>query len=235
MRTAVLTSGGKDSILALHRIIESKLVSKEDLILVGVFPRNPESFMFHTVNLHVLEAIARCLGMPLFRAEVSGEEEREVLELEGALLDLEPEAICIGAIASRYQLKRVEKICRRHGFRLFAPLWGENPEKILREVASKFEAIIVSVSAMGLDESFLGRKIDQKCVEDLKIISGKYGVNLVGEGGEYESLVLDAPLFRKRIAIKRLEKLWHGSSGVAILREYEIEDKDISAGGELNP
>jgi predicted ATP pyrophosphatase (TIGR00289 family) len=227
MRTVVLTSGGKDSILALHRILDRKLVEKREIILFGVIPKNPESFMFHTVNLHMLDAISKCLEIPLFKAEVSGEEEREVLELEEALLNLDAEAICIGAIASRYQLKRIDAICKKHGLRLFAPLWGEEPEKILNEVANRFEAIITSVSAMGLDESFLARKIDHSCIEHLKMVSAKYGVSLVGEGGEYESLVLNAPLFRRRISIKKLEKTWRGSTGVAVVREYVLEDKDI--------
>ncbi|MCS7144156.1 MAG: diphthine--ammonia ligase, partial [Archaeoglobaceae archaeon] len=149
MRTALLTSGGKDSILALHRLLESHGIDEGDLTLVGVYPKNPESYMFHTVNLHMLEAIAKCLDLPLERIEVSGEEEKEVLELEKGLSKLKIDAICIGAIASRYQLSRVKKICDRLEIKLFAPLWGEEQERILKEVANKFEAIIVSVSAMG--------------------------------------------------------------------------------------
>ena len=233
MKTVVLTSGGKDSILALHRILDRKLAEKKELILVGAIPKNPESFMFHTVNLHMLDVISNCLEIPLFKVEVSGEEEKEVLELEEALLDLDVEAVCIGAIASRYQLKRIDAICKKHGFRLFAPLWGEEPEKILNEVAERFEAIIVSVSAMGLDESFLGRKIDHSCIQDLKRVSIRYGVNLAGEGGEYESIVLDAPLFRRRISVKKLEKKWCGSAGIVIVREHTLEDKDISKKGKL--
>lgn len=228
MNVAVLTSGGKDSILALHKILESNFVSKEELVLVGAFPMNPESFMFHTVNLHMLDEIAKCLDIPLLKVKVSGEEEKEVFELEKALMGLDVDALCIGAIASRYQFKRIESICKRGNFKLFAPLWGEDPEKILKEVASDFEAIIVSVSAMGLDESFLGRRIDLECIEELKRVNRRYGVNLAGEGGEYETLVIDAPLFRKRISIKKLEKSWKGSNGIAIVREYELEDKDIS-------
>ncbi len=233
MRTVVLTSGGKDSILALHRILDRELVGRKEVILVGAIPKNPESFMFHTVNLHMLDAISNCLEIPLLKVEVSGKEEREVQELEEALLNLDADAVCIGAIASRYQLKRIDAICKKHGFRLLAPLWGEEPEKILNEVAERFEAIIASVSAMGLDETFLGRKIDHSCIQDLKKASIKYGVNLAGEGGEYESLVLDAPLFRRRISIKKLEKIWHGSTGLAIVREFALEDKDISKRSRL--
>lgn len=220
MKIAVLTSGGKDSILALHRIAKFG-----DITLVTAIPRERESFMFHTVNLHMVEEVADCLNLPLRKFEVSGVKEKEVEELEKGMASLEIDAICCGAIASNYQLRRVEKICRSLGVELLAPLWGEEPERILEEVAKSFNAIIVSVSAMGLDESFLGRRIDEFCVEDLKRIAKRARINLAGEGGEYETLVLDAPLYRKRIIVREFEKSWEKVRGVAIVRKFEKIEK----------
>lgn len=220
MKIALLTSGGKDSILALHRIVNFGKIT-----LLTAFPENVNSFMFHTVNLHMIEAIAEALDLPLKKVPVSGVEEVEVEELERAISTLEVDAICCGAIASNYQLRRIRRVCNNLQLKLLAPLWGADPEKILREVADNFEVIIVSVSAMGLDESFLGRRIDKKCVEDLKKVAKRTGINLVGEGGEYETLVLDAPLYRKRIVIKKLEKKWENVRGVAVVREFEKIEK----------
>lgn len=220
MRIALLTSGGKDSILALHRI-----ANLGEIILVTAIPRKSDSFMFHTVNLHMVDAIAECLGLPLCKVFVSGVEEKEVEELEREISSLEIDAICCGAIASNYQLKRIEKICKNLGVDLLAPLWGEDQEKVLEEVARNFEAIIVSVSAMGLDETFLGRRIDEKCIEDLKKIAKRTRINLAGEGGEYETLVLDAPLYRKRIVVKKLEKKWEKVRGVAMVENFEKIEK----------
>lgn len=220
MRIALLTSGGKDSILALHRV--AKL---GEIILVTAIPRKADSFMFHTVNLHMVDEISECLGLPLRKVFVSGVEEKEVEELERGISSLEIDAICCGAIASNYQLKRVEKICKNLGVDLLAPLWGEDQERLLEEVARSFEAIIVSVSAMGLDETFLGKRIDEKCVEDLKKVAKRTRINLSGEGGEYETLVLDAPLYRKRIVVKKLEKKWEKVRGVALVREFEKIEK----------
>lgn len=220
MKIALLTSGGKDSMLALH-----KIASFGEVMLVTAIPRREDSFMFHTVNLHMLDAIADCLGLPLFKIEVSGVEEREVEELERGLSSLEIDAICCGAIASNYQLKRVERICKSLGVELLAPLWGKDQEEVLEAVAKNFEAIIVSVSAMGLEETFLGRRIDEECIEDLKRVAKRTRINLAGEGGEYETLVLDAPLYKKRIVIKDLEKRWERVRGVAIVREFEKIEK----------
>ncbi|MFN3383783.1 MAG: TIGR00289 family protein [Archaeoglobaceae archaeon] len=220
MRIALLTSGGKDSMLALHRV--AKL---GEITLVTAVPRKADSFMFHTVNLHMVDAIADCLGLPLRKVLVSGVEEKEVEELEKGISSLEIDAICCGAIASNYQLRRIKKICDDLGLELLAPLWGEDQEKILEEVAKNFEAIIVSVSAMGLDERFLGRRIDEKCVQDLKEVAKKIRINLAGEGGEYETLVLDAPLYKKRIVVKEIEKSWERIRGVAIVKKFEKIEK----------
>lgn len=220
MRIALLTSGGKDSMLALHRV--AKL---GEIILVTAVPRKADSFMFHTVNLHMVDAIANCLGLPLHKVFVSGVEEKEVEELEKGISSLEIDAICCGAIASNYQLRRIKKVCDDLGLELLAPLWGEDQEKILEEVAKNFETLIVSVSAMGLDERFLGRRIDEKCVQELKEVAKKTKINLAGEGGEYETLVLDAPLYKKRIVVKEIEKKWEKIRGVAIVREFEKIEK----------
>ncbi|TDA28532.1 MAG: TIGR00289 family protein [Archaeoglobi archaeon] len=220
MRIAVLTSGGKDSILALHKISDMG-----ELLLVTAIPEREDSYMFHTANLHMLDAIAKCLDLPLVKIKVSGIEEKEVEELKEGLSNLEIDAVCCGAIASNYQLSRIKRICDSLDLKLFAPLWGIEQERILNEVSQNFEAVIVSVSAMGLDESFLGMKLDKKGVERLKEVAKKTKINLSGEGGEYETLVLDAPLFKKRIIIKFLEKIWQNNRGVALVKDFEIIEK----------
>jgi len=216
MKVAALISGGKDSILALHKVAEKH----EVVSLVGIFPENEDSYMFHSVNLHMLDVVAESLGLPLKKLYVSGEEEKEVDELAGQIGEVEADALCIGGIESNYQKKRFEKVCREVGMKLIAPLWKANPEKLMYEVAEKFEAIIVSVSAMGLDESFLGRRIDKECIEDLKRLNEKYSVHLAGEGGEFETLVLDAPLYRFRIKVDSIRKFWDGVRGYCLIERY---------------
>ncbi|MDI6691181.1 MAG: TIGR00289 family protein, partial [Candidatus Bathyarchaeota archaeon] len=52
-----------------------------------------------------------------------------------------------------------------------------------------------------------------------------YGVSVVGEGGEYETLVLDAPFFKKRIRIVEAEKVWKNQSGYLLVTKAELENK----------
>ncbi|MET1123841.1 MAG: TIGR00289 family protein [Archaeoglobaceae archaeon] len=221
MRVAALVSGGKDSMLALHRVAEKHDVA----CVVTAVPERDDSWMFHTVNLHMVDAIAECLGKSVVKVPVSGEKEKEVEEFASALEGLEVDALCIGAVASRYQKERIEKVCDRLGFELIAPLWGEDPVKILREVSRKFEVLIVGVAAEGV-ERFLARKIDEELVEELLEVCEARGVNPVGEGGEYETLVLDAPLYNKKIKILKYDIIREGFRGYAVVRSYKFVSKN---------
>ncbi|MDI9646663.1 MAG: TIGR00289 family protein [Archaeoglobales archaeon] len=221
MRVAALISGGKDSILALHKIFDGN----EVIFLVSAIPERADSYMFHTANIHMVEAVAECLSIPLIKIRVSGEEEKEVEEFAEGLKDLDVDALCVGAIESNYQRRRVEKICKKLGFKLIAPLWKSNPENLLQEVAKKFEAIITSVSAEGLGREFLGRKIDEKLIKELLTLKREKGIHPAGEGGEYETLVLNAPLYKKRILIKDSEIIWRGVSGELVIKNYELVQK----------
>ncbi|MEM3698321.1 MAG: TIGR00289 family protein, partial [Archaeoglobaceae archaeon] len=66
---------------------------------------------------------------------------------------------------------------------------------------------------------------DEKCVEDLKKVAKRTGINLAGEGGEYETLVLDAPLYRRRIVVKEVEKRWEKVRGIALVKKFEKIEK----------
>ncbi|WP_457591729.1 diphthine--ammonia ligase [Geoglobus sp.] len=221
MRVACLISGGKDSMLALHMASEEH----EVVCLVSIHSKNPDSYMFHTANIELTNAIAIALEKPLLRVHVSGEEEKEVEELSEQLSVLDVDGIVIGGIRSEYQKKRFEFIAESMNADLISPLWHMDEEEIIREVGRRFEAIIVKTSAMGLDESFLGRRIDESLLDELSALNRKYGVNIAGEGGEYESLVLDAPLYRKRIEILDYEVAGDGLSKQMVIKSYKLVEK----------
>ena len=222
MKLATLVSGGKDSMLALHKAS----TEHEIVCLVGVISENPHSYMFHTYNLHLLDAISSCLHLPILKIPTKGEKETEVEDLERNLEILNVDGIVIGGIESEYQKRRFERICSKLGIELVAPLWKCDVWDMMREVVSKFETVIVSVSAMGLDERFLGKRLDENVLNELKILNEKYGLHVAGEGGEYETLVLDAPLYRKRIVIEDSKKVWQGDSGNLVVKEFRFEKKN---------
>ena len=221
MKLAALISGGKDSMLALHKAAENDEIA----CLVGVIPENPESYMYHTPNLHLLDAIAKCLDLPLHKVTTAGEEEKEVDDLIEGLENLDVDGLVIGGVESEYQKKRFERVCSALNIKMIAPLWHVDVLEMMKEVVEKFDCVIVKVSAMGLTEDWLGRKIDLECLKDLMELNKKYGIHLAGEGGEYETLVLDAPLYKKRIVVEDFDVNWKNYNGVFEIKRFRLEDK----------
>jgi len=225
VRVAVLATGGKDSTLALFRVLK---MGFEVECLVSMIPLREDSWMFHYPNIHLVDLFAEAVGFKLVKAETSGVKEEEVLDLERLVEKLDVEGVVSGAIASTYQKTRIEDICRHLGLEFVAPLWGENPLGILGEILDlKFEAIVTGVYAHGFDKEWLGRKIDEVAVADLVELNAQYGVSVVGEGGEYETLVLDGPLFKKRISITESDRVWKGESGHLLIANAKLEDKPV--------
>lgn len=142
------------------------------------------------------------------------------------LSTLKVEGVVSGAIASQYQKSRIDKICRELGLKSIAPLWQENPAKLLKELVKLgFTAVIMGVYAYGFDSNWLGRKIDAETVDALIELNRKYGISPVGDGGEYETLVLDAPYFKKKIQMLETEKKWSNHSGYLLVKRAELKNK----------
>ncbi len=223
MRVAVLATSGKDSTLALHRALSK---GYEVAFLACMIPAREDSYMFHYPNIHLIDLFAEAIGIPLVKAETSGVKELEVKDLKLLIGKLDVEGVISGAIASTYQKTRIEQICKQLKLKCITPLWQENPQNILREILDlKFEVIITGVYAYGFSAEWLGRKIDEDAVKALIELNRQYGVSLVGEGGEYETLVLDAPFFKKKITIVEAEKIWEKQSGYLIVRKAKLENK----------
>ena len=223
LRVAALVTGGKDSALALHRTLKRGYEVKH---LVTMVPQREDSWMFHYPNIHMADLFAQAVGIPLVKAETSGIKEAELTDLKQVLARLDVDAIVTGAIFSQYQKKRVDEICQELGLKHIAPLWHKAPLELLKEIVTlKMETIIVGVYAYGFDETWLGRKINEDTIKDLVELNRKFQVSLVGEGGEYETLVLDAPFFKKKIQLIETKKIWEGQSGYSIVKKAVLVNK----------
>ncbi|MEM3696482.1 MAG: TIGR00289 family protein [Candidatus Bathyarchaeia archaeon] len=223
MRVAVLATGGKDSTLALKKVLDQGYEVK---YLVSMIPLREDSWMFHYPNIRLVDLFSKAVEIPLVKAETLGIKEKEVEDLKRVIEKLDVDAIVSGAIASNYQKTRVEKICEQLNLKCLTPLWQKNPIEILEEIVNlKFHVIITGVYAYGFNREWLGKKINEKTIEALKELSRQYGVSVVGEGGEYETLVLDAPFFKKRIKIVEVEKVWKNQSGYLLVKKAELENK----------
>ena len=159
-----------------------------------------------------------------------GEKEVELQDLSRALKtardQFSVEGVFSGALASVYQKSRVERVCSELGLQSFAPLWQIEPKThLLNLIREGFDTIITGVAALGLDESWLGRRLDVSMVEELLELQRKHGMHAALEGGEGETFVLDCPIFKERVEILSSRKHWNGMAGRLEILEARLVPK----------
>ncbi len=223
-RAGVLFSGGKDSTYAAW------LASKnQDLAcLITLFPKSQMSYMFHFPNLRWTGLQAEAMGVPQLTRTTEGVKEEELADLRAALeaasKQYHLDVIYTGALASVYQKTRVEGACKELGLKCMSPLWGMDPEEHLRNLVDNgFTVMVVSVSALGLERDWLGRVIDHKAIDELVALGHRYRFHVGLEGGEGETLVLDAPLFKRRLVVDDSSVDWRGDSGYLEIKGAHLE------------
>ncbi len=199
----VLFSGGKDSVYALY--LEKKKGNKI-ACLISIYSQNKESYMFHTPSITRVEAQAEVLDIPLEITKTKGEKEEELKDLEHAIAKAKEKyaltGIVTGALASVYQASRIKKICDRLDLKSINPIWQKDQFELLKElIDNNFEVILTGVFAYPLDKTWLLRRIDAKFIEEMKDLHQKYKVNPAGEGGEFESFVVNCPIFKRKLII----------------------------------
>ncbi|ERG88156.1 MAG: heavy metal translocating P-type ATPase [halophilic archaeon J07HX5] len=229
-----LFSGGKDSSWALYRAIEEDLQVER---LVTVHPEG-ESYMYHMPATELASLAAESIGVPLSEvrpgafadaADTGARGDAELEPLEEALETLAADlgglaGVTAGAVESEYQTSRIRGMCDRLEADLFAPLWGEDPETLLRQMLTAgFEITVVRVAAAGLDASWLGRRLDADALTDLLALREQYGVHVLGEGGEFETIVTDGPHMDRPIELDG-EPTYDGSRG-----RLQIDDAWLGA------
>ncbi len=223
MKVAALVSGGKDSTLALW---VAQNHGWDVTHVVTVRPKAADSWMFHVPNTDLAPLIAQSVGATLVIVETAGEKERELDDLERALSDLPIDGFVSGAVASEYQRTRLERIGHRTGLKSFSPLWHKSPHAIVRMIAQPgWDVRIAATAAEGLTESWLGRRLDLDALADLDRLRERYGVHVGGEGGEYETVTLDAPCYRQRIEVLEAEPVWRRDGGVWHIKRARLVDK----------
>ncbi|EMA29466.1 diphthine--ammonia ligase [Haloarcula japonica] len=227
-----LFSGGKDSSWALYRALERGHPVER---LVTVHPEG-DSYMYHVPATRLAGLAAESIGISLVEvepddfdaddvADSGAQGDAELEPLEAALRELDAEldggitGVTAGAVESEYQTTRIESMADRLEANVFAPLWQENPRDLADAMLDAgFEIRIIRVAAYGLDESWLGRTLDADALDELEALNEEYGVHILGEGGEFETLVTDGPHMDRRIELE-YETEWDGSRGTV-----QIED-----------
>jgi asparagine synthase (glutamine-hydrolysing) len=203
MRTAILYSSGKDSTMTLWHC---KQQGHDVACLLSLLPENPDSYMFQKPVRALLERQAEALGLPILFRTTRGEKEVELEDLRALLQrakeERDVECIASGALASDYQYARINRLCADLGLETFAPLWHKDQEQHMREVlAAGFDVRMTRIAADGLSKEWLGRRLAMDDVDALGALHKRLGINIAGEGGEFETIVLDGPMFKRPVRI----------------------------------
>ena len=219
MRLASLYSGGKDSSFSLY---VAEQMGHEIPYLVNVVPEDRASWIFHTPNLNVVPAIAEAMGKELILGRSTGEEDSDMEGLRQALDGLDIDGIVTGAVWSDYQWDRMNLVCGDLGLKFFAPMWRKDQDYLMEQmIDAGVEAVIVGCYAEGFDESWLGRPLNHETLAELRKLRDKYGISIMGEGGEYESLTLNSPSFRYPLKIAGSRKEWNRNSGLLCVESLQ--------------
>lgn len=254
MKVVGLISGGKDSCYNLMKCVQN---GHELVALVNLYPADQEkdeldSYMYQTVGHQLIQYYSDALGLPLFRraikgqpmnveldydeTKVQGDQQDEVEDLFEILKEVkgqvEFEAVSVGAIFSSYQNNRVRNVCKRLELEVLAYLWQMDQKQLLSSMIEEgLEAILIKVAAIGLvPEQHLGKSLKEMQSKLLEL-ENKYGINVCGEGGEFETFTLDCPLFKKRIRIEDTQVIIHSDDafakvGFLRINKLELVDKN---------
>ena len=216
-------SGGKDSTFATYLAHQ---MGHEISLLVNIVPIDKASWIFHTPNLSIVPKMAEAMDIPLISVVSDGTEEGDMDALKDALEGLDIDGVVVGALWSDYQWDRMNRVLGELDLIMLAPLWRKDQDMVYDEMVSAgIDAIIVGVFAEGLDERWLGRHIDNTSKDELKALRSRYGISIMGEGGEYESMTLDSPMFKKRLVINSSNKNIKKGVGTLDVTDVILEDK----------
>ena len=200
MTVTALVSGGKDSVYAAY-LADTQGRTVDELLVLR--PAHPESMMFHTPNLDLVALQAEAWGKSYRSVAVHGEDDAsELAALEQALTGADGWVVA-GAIASSFQWSRLVAVAGRVGRPVYVPLWRKEPGRVVREeIAAGLDIRLVHLAAETYGPDLLGRRLDLPLLEELEQRSATVRhTNVAGEGGEYETLVVDAPFFASRIEL----------------------------------
>ncbi|KAF9916045.1 hypothetical protein BX616_004751 [Lobosporangium transversale] len=204
-----------------------------------------DSYMYQTVGHDVIHLYKDCLDLPLYRQEIKGtpieqrsdyivtaeDETEDLFELLSRVKTAHPglEAVSVGAILSNYQRIRVENVCARLGLVTLAYLWQRDQEELLHEmVEAGVNAILIKIAAIGLKRQHLGQSI-KDMLPYLCRMNQEYDLHICGEGGEYETVTLDCPLFKRRIIVDESEVAIHSDDHFAQVAYLRFKKLHVEA------
>lgn len=198
-------SGGKDSVLALYKAMKVG----EAIGLIVMLEEKGQRSRSHGMPPEIIRAQADSIGLPVYTAAASWDDYETVFislleqaKAQGA------KVLVTGDLDMPMQDCWHDQVTRKAGLKLAMPLWEMNHKEAVDEFINLgFKTIVVTVNlSLGMTEDDLGRTLTPEYVKELK----DRGIDPCGEGGEFHTTVIDGPIFKRPVPVRKCRILKHG-------------------------
>lgn len=191
-------SGGKDCCQAAY---QACLQGYRIEYLVNMVTQDGLRSSSHGISAACIKLQAEAMQIPILQNSAIRETYESVFT--GALTSLKAKGIetgVFGDIDFNAHREWIDRICGQAGITPLLPLWLKDQQQIAMDfIEAGFTSIIVAVRADLLGPGWLGRHFNAGFLHDLAAYNP--AITPCGEAGEFHSLVIDGPLFKKRLEI----------------------------------
>lgn len=216
MKFVMSYSCGKDSTLALHKMIQQ---GHEPVGLIVMVNESVERSYFHGADYTMLNQYSQALGIPMILCRAKGDTYHTAFEegLERAR-SMGAKAACFGDIDIEENRQWEEERCSNAGLIPYFPLWQRGREKNVQELIELgYKCLIKSINMTVLPKEILGKYLDDDSISIMK----KANIDICGENGEYHTLAVDGPIFKKALDLSIGEIIAFGDYAVVDIRCVE--------------
>lgn len=224
MSTVIVSwSGGKDSCLACYEALRA---GHNVRYLLNTVSAEYGRVRFHGTRDSLIRQQAEAIGIPLVQTPTTPDRyEQEFKEAVRSVIADGVEAVVFGDIHIEENRQWSERVCHELGVQAIEPLWGRSCEEVLAQfIARGFEAIVVCTQADVLGEDWIGRRIDVAFLEEITMLQR---VDACGENGEYHTLVIDGPLFNKRLHISESRTVFRDGYWFLDIHNCRLLEKNL--------
>jgi diphthine-ammonia ligase len=217
-------SGGKDSCYSCYKAIQNGMDVR---FLMNMMNENGTWSFVHRFPLSVLQQQSDALDIRLLHHPTG--EDPYAVAFTRTIEEMKKDGIeggVFGDIDLDEHREWVENICHESGIEACLPLWGMSQDDVMTGfLGLGFVAIIIACNEKYLGEEWLGRKVDEAFISHLKEVQKTTDITVCGESGEYHTLVIDGPIFKKCVEIQETVNRYNNGYWFLEIQKSELKDK----------
>src|SRR3989344_7143489 len=228
MDVAIMFSGGKDSTLAVEYALAKGYTIK---YLLSVKPSRRDCYLYHYATVEWTKDVANALNLPHILVGCDVADPIQEAEIVKAIVEKNPvDAVILGGVGlQETQIKSVRDALFPLGTEVFAAHAGQDHGDLTEEMIKRgYRIIVTEIAADGFTKEWLGREMTLENYPELKALSEKFGFHIGFEGGHANTLVIDGPIFTKRLEILKSEVVMENgksNDGYLLVKEARLIEK----------